>query len=200
MEVQMRIAICLTLVVFCLSLPMLAGGSLPSASQAVKEQTKGATFDSIIAYNKDMYDGMKMILLRAAEKMPEEYYNFRPTEAVRTYGQILGHIADAQYLFCALVLGEKNPAQRIEKTKTTKAELIAALKEAFAYGDRAYAAMTDESAVQTVKLFGQDTPKFGVLCVNGTHTISHYGNLVTYLRMKNIVPPTSEAGVIPDSK
>ena len=196
----MRFTIFLTLVFFCLSLPMLAGENLESAPQAVKEQTQGVTFDSIIAYNKGMYDGMKMILLRAAEKMPEEYYNFKPTDAVRTYGQILGHIADAQYLFCALVLGEKKPAPQIEKTKITKADLIAALKEAFAYGDKAYATMTDESAVQTVKLFGQDTPKFNVLCVNGTHTISHYGNLVTYLRMKNIVPPTSEPGVIPDSK
>jgi uncharacterized damage-inducible protein DinB len=147
-----------------------------------------------------MYDGIKMIILRTAEKVPEKYYHFKPTDKVRSFGQILGHIADSQYLFCSLVLGEKNPAPRIEKTHTTKAGLIAALKKAFAYGDKAYTAMTDESAIQTVQFFGQDTPKFSVLQVNGTHTISHYGNLVTYMRMKNIVPPTSEPGVIPQSK
>ena len=190
----------MTLVLVFLSLPVMADGNMQSDPEAVKEQTRGVTFDSIIAYNKSIYDGIKMILLRAAEKMPEEDYNFKPTDAVKSYGQILGHIADAQYLFGSLVLGEKIPAPQIEKSKITKKELIAALKDAFDYCDKAYTAMTEESAIQTVKLFGQDTPKFSVLQVNGTHTISHYGNLVTYMRMKNIVPPTSEKGVIPEKK
>jgi len=196
----MRVTICLTLVFFCLSLPILPNGNLKSAPQADKEQTKDTTLKSILAYNKGMYDGIKMILLRSAEKMPEEYYNYKPTEAVWTYGQILGHIANSQYSFSALVLGEKNPAPHIEKAKLTKTELITALKEAFAYGNKAYDTMTDASAIQTVKPFNQDTPKFSVLCVNNTHTNSHYGNLVTYMRIKNIVPPTSEKGVIPQSK
>ena len=144
------------------------------------------------AYNKDVYKGVKDIILRSAEKVPEENYNFKPTEAVRSYGQILGHVADAQYLFCSLVLGEKNPALKIEQTKTSKADLIAALKDAFAYCDKAYDDMTDASGAQMVKLFGGDTPKLGVLSVNSMHTVEHYGNLVTYMRLKNIVPPTSE--------
>ena len=196
----MRITIFLTLVFVCLSLPMSAAENMQSAPNEVKEQMKGASFNSIIAYNKGMYDGIKMILLRSAEKMPEKHYNFKPAESVKSYGQILGHIADSQYLFGSMVLGVKNPKPQIEKNKTTKTELIAALKKAFDYCDKAYTAMTDESALQTVKLFGQDTPKFSVLQVNGTHTISHYGNLVTYMRMNNIVPPTSEQGVIPESK
>src|SRR5271157_835766 len=148
-------------------------------------------------YNKTVYEGLKGILLRSAEKMPEESYSFKPTEAVRSYGQIIGHVADAQYLFCSIVLGEKNPDLKIEKTKTSKADLIGALKDAFAYCDKAYDGMTDTSATQTVKLFGGDTPKLGVLTVNNIHTIEHYGNLVTYLRLKNIVPPTSEPGFMP---
>ena len=144
------------------------------------------------AYNKDVYKGVKDIILRSADKMPEDNYNFKPTEAVRSYGQILGHVADAQYLFCSLVLGEKNPAPKIEQTKTSKADLIAALKDAFAYCDKAYDGMTDASGAQMVKLFGEDTPKLGVLSVNSLHTVEHYGNLVTYMRLKNIVPPTSE--------
>jgi len=144
------------------------------------------------AYNKDVYKGVKDIILRSAEKMPEENYTFKPTEAVRSYGQILGHVADAQYLFCSLVLGEKNPAPKIEQTKTSKADLIAALKDAFAYCDKAYDGMTDASGAQMVKFFGGDTPKLGLLTVNSMHTVEHYGNLVTYMRLKNIVPPTSE--------
>lgn len=149
------------------------------------------------AYNKTIYGGVKSVLLRSAEKMPEENYGFKPTDAVRSYGQIIGHVADAQYLFCSIELGEKNPAPKIEQTKTSKADLIAALKDAFAYCDKAYDGMTDASATQMVKLFGGDTPKLGVLTVNNIHTIEHYGNLVTYMRMKNIVPPTSEPAFQP---
>jgi uncharacterized damage-inducible protein DinB len=151
-------------------------------------------------YNRELYAGMKGILLSSAEKMPEEGYNFKPTSAVRSYGQIIGHLADTQYLFCSIVLGEKNPSPKIEKTKTSKADLIAALKDAFAYGDKAYNGMTDAAAAQVVTLFGTDTPRLGVLMVNNMHTLEHYGNLVTYMRMKNIVPPTSEPGFMTPSK
>jgi uncharacterized damage-inducible protein DinB len=143
-------------------------------------------------HNKMLYGGVKMILLRSAEKMPEESYAFRPTEAVRSFGQIIGHVADSQYRFCSATLGEKNPALKIEKTKTTKAELIAALKDSFAYCDKAYEGLTDVTGAETVKFFAGDTPKLGVLSVNEVHTIEHYGNLATYMRMKDIVPPTSE--------
>ncbi len=151
-------------------------------------------------FNKSVYGGLKNILLRSAEKMPEENYSFKPTDAVRDFGQIIGHVADAQYLFCSIALGEKNPAPKIEQTKTSKADLIGALKDAFAYCDKAYDGMTDASATQMVTLFGGDTPKLGVLTVNSVHTIEHYGNLVTYLRIKNIVPPTSEPGFMPQPK
>jgi uncharacterized damage-inducible protein DinB len=124
--------------------------------------------------------------------VPEENYSFKPTEVVRRFGQIAGHVADAQYIFCSVALGEKNPTPNIEKTKTSKADLIAALKDAFAYCDKAYDSMTDASATQTVKFIGGDTPKLGVLSANNLHTTEHYGNLITYMRMKNIVPPTSD--------
>jgi uncharacterized damage-inducible protein DinB len=154
----------------------------------------------LIAYNKVIYGGVKTILLRSAEKMPEANYSFRPTDAVRSFGQILGHVADAQYGFCSAVLGEKNPAPKIEQTKTSKADLIAALKDAFAYCDKAYDGITDESAGQMVQFFGSEVPRLGVLTVNSLHSVEHYGNLVTYLRMNNIVPPTSEPGFMPQPK
>lgn len=144
------------------------------------------------AWNKMAYGHVKSILLRSAEKVPEENYNFKPTDAVRSFGQIVGHVADSQYTFCSLALGEKNPDPNVEKTKASKADLIAALKDAFAYCDKAYGGMTDASGAQMVKLFGSDTPKLSVLTVNQMHNLEHYGNLVTYMRLKNIVPPTSE--------
>ena len=143
------------------------------------------------AFNKRAYGQMKTWLLASAEKMPAENYSFKPTDAVRSFGQVVGHVADAQYLFCSAALGEKNPAPKIEQTKTSKADLIAALKDAFAYCDKAYDGMTDASATQMVKLFGGDMPKPVVLTVNDMHASEHYGNLVVYLRLKGHVPPST---------
>ena len=127
-----------------------------------------------------------------AGKMPEEQYAFKPDPAVRSFGQILGHIADANYLFCSTVLGESSPSPGIEKTKTTKAELRAAVHEAFSYCNRAYSSITDASANETVKAFGGERNKLGVLWFNASHNLEHYGNLVVYMRLKGYVPPSSE--------
>lgn len=129
---------------------------------------------------------------RAAEKMPEEEYGFKPDPSVRSFGQILGHIADADYLFCSIAQGEKNPSPQVEKTKTTKAELTSALHDAFAYCSRACDALTDASANDTVKAFNGERNKLGVLWFNASHNLEHYGNLVVYMRIKGIVPPSSE--------
>jgi uncharacterized damage-inducible protein DinB len=170
-------------------------------SQAPKPAEKPASPENpLTTFNKVVYGRLQDILLRSADKMPEENYSFKPTEAVRSFGQIVGHVADAQYLFCSIELGEQNPTPKIEQTTTSKADLIAALKNAFAYCGKAYDGLTDASATQVVQLFGGDTPKLGVLTVNNMHTLEHYGNLVTYMRLKGIVPPTSEAGSQPQPK
>jgi len=173
---------------------LLCALALPALSQQ-------ASNNPFSASNKHGYERTKGILLRSAEKMPEENYSFKPADTVRTYGQIVGHLADAQYLFCSVASGEKNPGLNIEKTKTSKADLIAALKEGFAYCDKVYDAMTDAAATQTVNFFGNNVPKFAVLSTNIAHNMEHYGNLVTYMRIKGIVPPTSEQqGAMPAPK
>lgn len=182
------------LMIYVLSSPAASQAQAPAPAPAPARDTVEAPANPLSANNRMLYDGVKGILLRSAEKMPEEHYNFQPAETVRTFGQIVGHVADAQYGFCANVRGEKNPAPNVEKTKTTKAELVAALKEAFAYCTTAYEGMTDATAVEMTKAMGRPMPKLGVLTVNNVHTIEHYGNLVTYMRMKDIVPPTSEPG------
>jgi uncharacterized damage-inducible protein DinB len=160
-------------------------------------QEKQSSDNPLSAFTKRVYGFQKGILLRSAEKMTEENYTFKPVDTVRTYGQIIGHIADAQYLFCSSASGEKNPDLKIEKSKTSKADLVSALKDSFVYCDKVYDSMTDASGSQIVKLFGTDTPKLGALDFNNIHNMEHYGNLTTYMRIKGIVPPTSEQGQMP---
>src|SRR5258706_3829275 len=176
----------LRIVMVCLLMP--AGATLAQEKPAAP-----APGNPLSTWNKYAYAHVKAILVRSAQKMPEENYSFKPTDTVRSYGQIIGHVADAQYLFCSVALGEKNPALDIEHSKTSKADLIAALNAGFAYCDKAYDGMTDASAVQTIKLFGNDAPRLSALTANNMHNLEHYGNLVTHIRLKNIVPPSSEA-------
>lgn len=170
---------------------LLALGGVALAQEKTPAAAAPVPANPYSTFVKAAYGLVKNNLLLSAEKVPEEDYSFKPTDAVRSFGQIIGHVADAQYMFCSMALGEKNPAPNIEKTKTTKADLVAALNDAFAYCDTAYSSMNDASGAQTVNLFGRDMPRLGVLIINNMHDMEHYGNLVTYMRMKNIVPPSS---------
>lgn len=132
------------------------------------------------------------VILRSAEKMDAENFDYKPTPDVRSFGAIVGHVADAQYMFCAAVTGEKAPTPGVEKGKHSKAELVAALKEAFAYCDSAYASVKEAQVGDKVKFFGGERTKLNILAFNTSHNYEHYGNLVTYMRMKGVVPPSSE--------
>jgi uncharacterized damage-inducible protein DinB len=192
---RLRGTILRTLLVCLLAPAAVAFAQEPTPAPAPRPMFTLPKENPLTAWNKLMYTQLQMIVLRAAEKMPEENYSFKPTEAVRSYGQILGHVADANYFFCSTAIGEKSPGLKIEETKTTKADLIASLKGAFAYCNKAYEGMTDASGTEPVKFMGMDAPKLGVMIVNSSHTVEHYGNLVTYMRLKNILPPTSEPGM-----
>src|SRR4051812_49111956 len=121
---------------------------------------------SASGYPKMVQQQVTAWIERAAEKMPEEQYAFQPDPAVRSFGQILGHIADSDYLFCSGVLGEVNPSTGIEKTKTKKAELMSAVHDSFVYCKRAYDALTDANANDLIKAYGQERNKLGVLWFN----------------------------------
>lgn len=132
-------------------------------------------------------------VVRALEQTPESLFTFKPTPDVRSLGQLFAHVADGEHLFCALALGEPqpNPFDVIEKSKTTKAEFLQALRESAAHCDKAYA-QTDVSAMTPATFFGQQGNRMFLLGMNGAHDYEHYGNIVTYLRLKGIVPPSSQ--------
>ncbi|MBV9302502.1 MAG: DinB family protein [Acidobacteriaceae bacterium] len=167
---------------------VLAQASAPAPAQA----TAATPANPISTSQSKIYTLLSGVVVAAAEKMPEENYSFKPAPDVRTFGQLVGHVADSQYYFCSSVAGEPKPAGDIEKTKTSKADLVAALKDSVAYCSKTYAGMTDAKGGEMMKLMNQDFAKLTVLSANTAHDYEHYGNMSTYMRIKGIVPPTSE--------
>lgn len=166
------------------------------AALPVLAQTAGTTpstpANPMSAGTKFIYSQTKSDVLKSAEEMPEENYSFKPVDTVRSFGQLVAHVADAQYEFCSAVLGDGKQPPGIEKSKTSKADIIAALKEAFSYCDQAYNGLTDAQAATVVKFFGHNAAKITILDFNSAHNMEHYGNIVTYLRIKGLVPPSSQ--------
>jgi uncharacterized damage-inducible protein DinB len=158
------------------------------------------TFTAVVAFaqnplsggQKAFYGMVAHNVVAAAEKMPEESYGFKPTPEVRSFGELVGHTADAQRMFCSVAAGEKPEMMGIEKSKTSKADLVQAVKDAAAFCDKVYSEMTDAKATEMVKMMGREMAKLTVLSVNTAHLDEHYGNMVTYMRIRGIVPPSSE--------
>ena len=171
-----------TVIVNALAVLVLVAGTNPAEAQNPLRDGTQRTYDTVKNY-----------ITRAADKMPEEHYAFQPTKDVRTFGQLVGHIADASYMFCSAVAGEKSPATgSVEKTASTKADLQKGLASALAYCDSVWAKVSDNQAAEMVKGFWGEMPKLSVLSFNTAHDFEHYGNMVTYMRLKNVVPPSSE--------
>jgi uncharacterized damage-inducible protein DinB len=137
------------------------------------------------------FSTIKDYVIRASEKMPAEDYAFKPTPDIRSFGQLIGHIADDQYTFCGVVKNEKRPTD-FEKNPPPKAEIVAALKAAFAYSESAYGLLTDSWANEQIRFLGRERPKLNILTFNTEHAWEHYGNIVVYMRLKGLVPPSSE--------
>ena len=147
-------------------------------------------------------------LLRSAEKMPEENYGMRPGAQVevRTFGQQLAHVANYNYLWCSQAKGEKNPnaGNNLEKL-VSKAEVMKAMNDAFAYCGTVYADLTDQSGTEMIDVTqenGRQTRnlRMALLILNYGHNNEIYGTVVAYLRMKNLVPPASEPRPAQDKK
>ncbi len=138
-----------------------------------------------------MHDMVRNFVMATATDTPEELYGFRPTDEVRSLGELLGHIGNASFAFCSAALGESSPATGNLEEAASKADMIAGLTASFGYCDRAYSEPTAERLAEEVDLFGMSGSRLWVLIFNATHTWEHYGNLVTYLRLNGIVPPSS---------
>ncbi len=151
-----------------------------------------APADAAVAAVRSQWKGAIANITAAANELTEAEYAYRPVAGVRTFGQLVGHVAGSQNMFCAVVLGDKPPAEdAIEKGPQTKAALVAALTASTAYCAKAYA-IAGAAGAATVDMFGEKGTKFDALALNAVHDGEHYGNIVTYMRMQGKVPPSSK--------
>jgi uncharacterized damage-inducible protein DinB len=154
--------------------PATAPTQAPSLSDAIRQ----------------MYNTVKNNLLKAADKMPDADYAFQPAPEERSFGAWIAHVADAQTNGCSRALG--TPKTPNAASKTTKADLVAALKDSFDTCDAAYAALTEANANDPIQTFRGPTPRLASLAGNVAHDNECYGSIAVYLRLKGIVPPSSE--------
>jgi len=143
-----------------------------------------------------MHATIRRNIAEAAESMPAQDYSFKPAPEVRSFGEILGHIANANYLFCSAAKGVPMPLTSNLEKVTEKAALVKALLDSLAYCDAVYSATTDSNFNDPVTVGGlgnRSTPTIrgAVLMFNTTHDNEHYGNLVVYMRLKGHVPPST---------
>jgi uncharacterized damage-inducible protein DinB len=172
--------------------------TLPAASaQATDAGYPDELSPSLASSAKAMHAMIRRDLAEAAENMPADEYAFRPTPQVRTFGQIIGHVVDANFFFCSQAAGEKSPATADYEQITDKATLVKALNHSLLYCDRVYAATTDAGFIQPVQIArvvgtgSTNTVRGAVLMYNIAHNNEHYGNLAVYMRQKGLVPPST---------
>ncbi|HXO87852.1 MAG TPA: DinB family protein [Candidatus Acidoferrales bacterium] len=159
-----------------------AGAGTPAQSSAAAPSTADAIRQS--------YNVVKNNLLKAADKMPDDAYDFKPTPEQRSFGGWVAHVADAQTAGCSRVTG--NPTGGGAASKTSKADLVAALKDSFQICDAAYAGLTDSNSGDVVQSFRGATTRLASLAGNAGHDNECYGAMAVYMRLKGIVPPSSE--------
>jgi uncharacterized damage-inducible protein DinB len=170
---------------------VLVAGLAPAASAQTPPASAKPSANPISDGIRSQWNGVKRNIKESADLMSEENYGFKPTPEVRSFGEILAHVAGASYLICAGAKGEKSPYAEddFEKTAKTKAEIVKATNDAIAYCDGVFNALTDATAGQVPA--GGQSSRVARLVLQIGHDNEHYGNLVTYFRLKGMVPPSS---------
>jgi uncharacterized damage-inducible protein DinB len=170
--------------------------AIPAGAQMAQQ----APANPLSTFLRARYMANRNEVAKSAEKMPEEFYGMRPgpQEEVRTFGQQVAHIAKFNYLWCSQAKGEKNPIAGNDPEKlTSKAEIVKVLNGAFTYCDDAYNTLTDATGMEMIDITqenGRQTRnlRMALLILNYGHNNEVYGSMVTYMRMKSIVPSSSE--------
>jgi hypothetical protein len=138
------------------------------------------------------YSTLKPNVIKAAEKMPDADFQYAPTKEIRTFARVVNHITEAQFHTCALLNGKKDFVKPPADT-ADKATIVAALKASYSECDTAYAALTDSNVTEMLATSpAAKRSRIGMAWGNVSHDNEQYAELSTYLRLKGLVPPTSE--------
>ena len=161
--------------------------SIPASVQAQSADLAGY---------KVPHDTVKGNLIKSAEAVAEADYAFKPTPEVRSFGELFGHVANANFMICANAAGEPSPATSNAEKLTAKADIQKALADSFAYCDKVWASLAEPGrekwGSEPIDLFGMKLTRASALAFNAAHDWEHYGNIVTYMRLKGMVPPSSQ--------
>ncbi len=184
----------------CLALAGLALVVCPACAQDDDPLAPGFQFLPDLAQSriltleiKELHDRIREDVVRSAERMPAEHFDFQPTPDVRTFGQLVGHVATNLYVMCAAAGAENNPDPAlVEQTVSGKADLVDALKAAYGYCEQALASLNDVNGLNTVTAASREGTRLSFLVAAIEHTSLHYGNMVTYMRLKGLVPASSD--------
>ncbi len=175
---------------------LMLGLSLSVATASAQAPDGGGQKFGLAASLQRQYNGIKTNLTEAANKLSDAEYSFRPSPDMRVYGAQFGHTAFFHYVFCAVAKGEANPNQEdFEKNNqkmTSKADVVKILADSFAYCDPVFASLTDDSALQFVKQGANEETRAAVLANLIRHDNEEYGVISVYIRLKNLVPPSTE--------
>lgn len=174
---------------------VVCGVLLVSADALAQGGPGGGQPVGVAAGLQASYNRIKNLLTLSAEKMPAADYGFKPTMEIRNYGQLWAHAANFHYGTCAQSLGVPNPNQgtNLENTATTREAVIKALADSFALCDKAFAALTDQTAAEPLT-GGRGGPTARGIVLNRIieHDNEMYGIGTVYLRLKGHVPPSTE--------
>ncbi|HZQ44429.1 MAG TPA: DinB family protein [Acidobacteriaceae bacterium] len=138
------------------------------------------------------YNRLKPNVIKAAEKMPDADYQYKPTPDIRTYARIVNHITEAQQHTCSALNGTAFDPKSVPSDTADKATIVAALKASFENCDKAYGALTDANVAEMVGTAPRQRSRIGMAWGNVSHDNEQYAELSTYLRLKGLVPPTAE--------
>jgi len=142
---------------------------------------------------KGSWENIRDLLVKMADKMPDDAYRFKPTPEMQDFGQRMAHVITFNVRACAQVKGDMPLALNLSAAPT-KAEVAAALKKADDECDSVFSTLTDADVLKTVT-GGRGGPRTKLSILEGTlleHANEVYGYMCPYLRLKGIVPPSSD--------
>jgi hypothetical protein len=181
---------CTLAAAFAIAASLAARAQAPAMSMPMPAPPSSTTAENDMLRS---YNGLKANILKSADEMPVDGYSYKPEPDMRTFARILNHVSEAQFHTCSAL--NATPAASLPTVPpetADKASIITALKASFAECDKAYAALTDANLLEKVSMGPLTRTRVSLAWGNVAHDDEQYSALATYLRLKGLMPPSSE--------